>query len=383
MGNYRFRLSDMMPNAWFYKLKDMGRVRNHHKTAPSKKKKQPTSASVIQPSKPKQPYQNQPRKSYYFTRELITNNLFPDPPRKSTKKRVKQRTVISSPKLLSSSVPAGCSCRATLDSVWAKSDSPPAYLSSPLDSSPEPETHEPELRSDRILPTESFDGMVLRSRTCACKANSNAGDIVIDVDEKSFAGKIEKLDGFDSLPELELPPIITKPPKFDDTGKKGKTGPTKYRRRSSAEFEEANADDNLLSVKVMKEERITMKEQRTSSAKRVSVSSPGVRLRLNSPRIASKKIQVQSRRSISSTSSSSSRGSLSDSFAVVKSSFDPQRDFRESMVEMIVENNIRASKDLEDLLACYLSLNSDEYHSLIIKVFKQIWFDLTDIQLKK
>jgi uncharacterized protein (TIGR01568 family) len=68
--------------------------------------------------------------------------------------------------------------------------------------------------------------------------------------------------------------------------------------------------------------------------------------------------------------------------AVVKSSFDPQKDFRESMMEMIVENNIKASKDLEDLLACYLSLNSDEYHDLIIKVFKQIWFDLSDIKLQ-
>jgi uncharacterized protein (TIGR01568 family) len=73
---------------------------------------------------------------------------------------------------------------------------------------------------------------------------------------------------------------------------------------------------------------------------------------------------------------------VTDSFAVVKSSYDPQRDFRESMVEMILQNNIRASKDLEDLLICYLSLNSDEYHDLIIKVFKQIWFDLTDIRFK-
>uniref|UniRef100_A0A2P2NGJ6 Transcription repressor n=1 Tax=Rhizophora mucronata TaxID=61149 RepID=A0A2P2NGJ6_RHIMU len=85
---------------------------------------------------------------------------------------------------------------------------------------------------------------------------------------------------------------------------------------------------------------------------------------------------------MSSSSNSSSRRNLSDSLAIVKSSFDPQRDFRDSMVEMIVENNIKASKDLEDLLACYLSLNSDEYHDLIIKVFKQIWFDLTHIQLK-
>lgn len=105
------------------------------------------------------------------------------------------------------------------------------------------------------------------------------------------------------------------------------------------------------------------------------MNSPGVRLRLNSPKIGSRKMQSQARKSISS----SKRRTLSDSFAIVKSSLDPQSDFRESMMEMIVENNIRASKDLEDLLACYLSLNSDEYHDLIIKVFKQIWFDLTEL----
>ncbi|MFS7901527.1 putative transcription factor OFP family [Helianthus anomalus] len=73
--------------------------------------------------------------------------------------------------------------------------------------------------------------------------------------------------------------------------------------------------------------------------------------------------------------------SLSESLAVVKTSADPGRDFKESMVEMIMENNIKSSKDLEDLLACYLALNSDEYHDLIIKVFKQIWFECTDIRL--
>jgi|UniRef100_A0A2N9FK56 uncharacterized protein (TIGR01568 family) len=399
MGNYRFKLSDMMPNAWFYKIKDMGKGRNHN-TPPTKKKKNPTSSSATtQQSKPKQPHQNQPRKSYYFTRELIPtdhhklynspiinpkpkalDNHFPDPPRKSSKHRVKKRTLrSSSPKLVTSSVPAGCSCGATLDSVWTKSDSPPeCSSSSPFDTSPETEFHEPEFRSDRILATESFNGMVSWSRPCVCNVNSNANDIVIDMDNKSLASKFEKLDGFDSLSELELPPIITKP-KFSDLEQKEE--PTKY-RGSSAKFEERNAHGSL-SVKVVKEERIKMKEQRTSPVKRFSVNSPGVRLRINSPRIASRKIQAHNRRSVSSTtSSSSSRSRLSDSFAVVKSSFDPQRDFRDSMVEMIVENNIRASKDLEDLLACYLSLNSDQYHDLIIKVFKQIWFDLTDIQLK-
>ncbi|GJU22881.1 transcription repressor OFP1-like protein [Tanacetum coccineum] len=73
--------------------------------------------------------------------------------------------------------------------------------------------------------------------------------------------------------------------------------------------------------------------------------------------------------------------SVAESMAVMKTSVDPWRDFKESMVEMIMENNIKTSKDLEDLLACYLSLNSDEYHDLIINVFKQIWFECTDIRL--
>lgn len=65
-----------------------------------------------------------------------------------------------------------------------------------------------------------------------------------------------------------------------------------------------------------------------------------------------------------------------ESFAVVKSSFDPQKDFRDSMIEMIKEKRIRGPEELEELLACYLTLNSDEYHDLIIKVFRQVWFDL-------
>ncbi|KAG2241445.1 hypothetical protein Bca52824_096572, partial [Brassica carinata] len=68
-----------------------------------------------------------------------------------------------------------------------------------------------------------------------------------------------------------------------------------------------------------------------------------------------------------STSRSESKQAVLESFAVMKRSVDPKKDFRESMVEMIEENNIRASKDLEDLLACYLSLNPKEYHDLIIQ----------------
>lgn len=76
------------------------------------------------------------------------------------------------------------------------------------------------------------------------------------------------------------------------------------------------------------------------------------------------------------------RAPLEESFAVVKSSSDPRRDFRESMVEMILENRLTASGDLEDLLACYLALNSDEYHDLIVKVFEEIWLEFTNFLTK-
>ncbi|XP_016478662.1 uncharacterized protein LOC107800031 [Nicotiana tabacum] len=70
-----------------------------------------------------------------------------------------------------------------------------------------------------------------------------------------------------------------------------------------------------------------------------------------------------------------------DSYAVVKSSFDPFRDFRESMIEMITQRGIKNSEELEELLACYLTLNCDEYHDLIIKVFRQVWFELNQVNI--
>lgn len=66
------------------------------------------------------------------------------------------------------------------------------------------------------------------------------------------------------------------------------------------------------------------------------------------------------------------------SFAVVKSSRNPQQDFKDSMLEMIMEKRIRGPEELEELLACYLTLNADEYHDLIIKVFRQVWRELEE-----
>ncbi|PHU26056.1 hypothetical protein BC332_04388 [Capsicum chinense] len=70
-----------------------------------------------------------------------------------------------------------------------------------------------------------------------------------------------------------------------------------------------------------------------------------------------------------------------DSYAVMKSSFDPFSDFRDSMIEMITQRGIKNSEELEELLACYLTLNCDEYHDLIIKVFRQVWFELKPVNI--
>ncbi|XWS72022.1 hypothetical protein CRYUN_Cryun02cG0004900 [Craigia yunnanensis] len=64
---------------------------------------------------------------------------------------------------------------------------------------------------------------------------------------------------------------------------------------------------------------------------------------------------------------------VKDSFAVVKRSSDPYNDFRTSMVEMIVERQIFAATDLEQLLQCFLSLNSHHHHRIIVEVFTEIW----------
>ncbi|KAK7358325.1 hypothetical protein VNO77_00252 [Canavalia gladiata] len=66
-------------------------------------------------------------------------------------------------------------------------------------------------------------------------------------------------------------------------------------------------------------------------------------------------------------------GKVKDTFAVVKRSSDPYNDFRNSMVEMIVEKQIFSPRDLENLLQCFLSLNSYHHHKIIVQVFTEIW----------
>lgn len=66
-------------------------------------------------------------------------------------------------------------------------------------------------------------------------------------------------------------------------------------------------------------------------------------------------------------------GKVRESVAVVKRSEDPLEDFRRSMWEMVVEKEMFAATDLEQLLICFLSLNSPKYHPVIVEAFSGIW----------
>ncbi|CAA7033365.1 unnamed protein product [Microthlaspi erraticum] len=259
MGNsYRFRLSELIPNAWFYKLRDIGRSRKQQNSTlshASLNKHHALPTPSLRPPPPR-------RSSHYSTPPKTSPS---DTPRKSAGNRFRHRATVSSAQC--------CRSNPRFDFSTTSGESTATGTGS----------FSPDLRSDQVLiPDESLESS---SRS-------------------PFSSKLPKAPTFTPPPELDLRPIITKPRSKQTTVRK----------------------------------------------------TAGLRLRLRSPRISTRK-SVRSR-------------------AVVKASVDPRRDFKESMEEMIAENNIRASKDLEELLACYLCLNSDEYHHIIITVFKQIWLDL-------
>ncbi|WOL04847.1 hypothetical protein Cni_G13569 [Canna indica] len=349
---YRFRLSDMMPNTWFYKLKDMGQRASKNQTSAQGRSQQRPSRSPAAAAMPSQAKLLPGRGSLYHSSRAESDRLsfspthrrtapdahFPvEPPRKS-KKSSRRKPVVGAPakpRSVTSPVAAGCSCHSCKESV---PEFPPVVS---------PET--PFCQRDYYVDYEEFASW---TRSCRCRVTSSAAtDIIVDINANTpSAPKVEQLNESDSVSELSLAPIITKP------------------AAKEAEFEDKN---------------VVEKEQGKSQARRVS--SPALRrlrMRANSPRIPSnKKVQAPRGRRTTAAAALQRKGGLSASLAVVKASSDPQRDFKESMMEMIVENNIRASKDLEELLACYLSLNSNEYHGAIVKAFEQIWFHLTHIEI--
>ncbi|KAD5508520.1 hypothetical protein E3N88_16223 [Mikania micrantha] len=70
-----------------------------------------------------------------------------------------------------------------------------------------------------------------------------------------------------------------------------------------------------------------------------------------------------------------------NSLAVEKDSDDPYVDFRDSMLQMIMEKEIYRRDDLRELLNCFLQLNSPYYHGIIIRAFTEIWNNVLSVKL--
>ncbi|MCO5561681.1 hypothetical protein L7F22_015303 [Adiantum nelumboides] len=60
-------------------------------------------------------------------------------------------------------------------------------------------------------------------------------------------------------------------------------------------------------------------------------------------------------------------------FAVARKSRNPYEDFRDSMVEMVLQKQMHKSSELEELLQSFLCLNSLEHHELIVQAFSEVW----------
>lgn len=62
-----------------------------------------------------------------------------------------------------------------------------------------------------------------------------------------------------------------------------------------------------------------------------------------------------------------------ESVAVEKDSDDPYLDFRQSMLQMILEKELYSKDDLKELLNCFLQLNAPSHHEIIVRAFTEIW----------
>ncbi|CAH1448591.1 unnamed protein product [Lactuca virosa] len=168
----------------------------------------------------------------------------------------------------------------------------------------------------------------------------------------------------------------------DEESRKGKVGSTEsvkkvvFESKPDIVIQETSADNLktfLKSDKNMKTDEIMLKNEkqrrRLKQSRKVNAHSPRTQTRVER-RI--KALENMKRTRLKMKEMNAFSISL-DCNAIVKSSFDPEMDFRESMMEMMIVKGIRQRDQLEELLACYLTLNCDEYHQLIVKVFQQTY----------
>uniref|UniRef100_A0A0D9WHP6 Transcription repressor n=1 Tax=Leersia perrieri TaxID=77586 RepID=A0A0D9WHP6_9ORYZ len=348
MGRRKFKLSDMMPNAWFYKLRDMRAARGSRGGGAMQRPLSSSSSS-----------------------SLVRGS------------RAAQHQMVGTPRLgSSSSLPH----RPSYYYTTRDRELPPPPIDvrfSSLTLSPPTRTHRRRHRDGKVSvgPTDGVvdaspgssrrrrDVLVGRDREFRRRA---AADVIPDeedaVDVKvitSEADIIIDLGADDDTPERVLRPIVTRPAARRDLDW----------RDPSPEVNKHVDLAELMTTTTPRASSSASSEQ--SKPRRSSVSSSSSRrhlkTRTNSPRLAA------ACRKAKHGKQSAPAPAVANSYPVVMASTDPRRDFLESIEEMIAANGIRDAGDLEDLLACYLSLNSDEHHDLIIEAFEQVWDGLASV----
>ncbi|KAF8413425.1 hypothetical protein HHK36_001408 [Tetracentron sinense] len=92
-----------------------------------------------------------------------------------------------------------------------------------------------------------------------------------------------------------------------------------------------------------------------------------------------KKIKKRNLRNLNTSHSFSAslpddvRGVFADSICAVKYSKDPFSDLRESIIEMINDVGVRDWDEMEELVYCFVVLNSSEIHGFIGDAFLSLW----------
>ncbi|CAO2841948.1 unnamed protein product [Amaranthus hypochondriacus] len=215
---------------------------------------------------------------------------------------------------------------------------------------------------------ETFDQMVREN--CIISGNP--------FPRRKLAGKYTILS-----PSMEVsggrrcPPASPASPLFSQ--KQGKKPKKKKRKNKNTQFInlKKNANPNQFIYSSSNESEngacFSSDDEKEGALKSISLSSKSISFSSDSDHANLTQTRTRSR---PRTRRARPKREEKDTYAVVKSSSDPYNDFRTSMEEMIIEKQIFGVKELEELLHCFLSLNSPYHHCVILQVFTEIWDSL-------
>jgi uncharacterized protein (TIGR01568 family) len=202
-----------------------------------------------------------------------------------------------------------------------------------------------------------------RDLPCAADAAAALLDVRVDVVHRRAGDR--RLGGLDAppgTPELQLRPIVTRPP-VDDAS-------------ASGGVSSASATTSAATTPSTRARRFHVSSPMARRRRRRRCDHDSVAIKKGKAAAAEEEEEegeVSPVPSLRAPTRRRRRRWLYESLVVVKTSSDPERELAESMSEMVVANGIRSSEDLEELLACYLALNAAEHHRAVVAAFRRIW----------